>query len=206
MIIFLVPTETVVPRLNTFLRISDGRCLLFVEVKTRNSVLQSSYRLDKQWVPMSLDKWSLKTSEGEQNRLRVLLHQFTLVDQKLKSPMLSLLKKLTAQQGKQSKTGDRKLRNFSVSSAELCLQHFLRLLLVYPCLRHKWSSTFVCEEHRECYWGDGMAEKKQARGLPPPPALFHQISPSYLHPHIPNSPSSFTACSLFCILVETTHV
>lgn len=62
-------------------------------------------------------------------------------------------------------------------------------------------STFACEEH-----GDGMAEKKQVRGLPPSPALFPRISPSYLHPHLPNSPSSFTACSLLCIPVGTTHV
>lgn len=48
---FLVQIETVVPRLNTFFKISDGRCLLFVEVKTWNYVLQSRDRLDKQTVP-----------------------------------------------------------------------------------------------------------------------------------------------------------
>lgn len=46
-----------------------------VEVKTHNNVLKSRDRLDKQ-SPMSLDKWSFKTREGEQNRLCVL-HQFT---------------------------------------------------------------------------------------------------------------------------------
>lgn len=37
-----------------------------------------------------------------------------------------------------------------------------------------------------------MAEKKQARGLPPPSVLFHKISPSYLHSRILNSPSGFS--------------
>lgn len=67
-----------------------------------------------------------------------VLHQFTLVDEKPKSPMSSLLKKLTGKQGKQNKTRDRNLRNFSVSSAEMCLQHLLCLLLVYSSLRQKW--------------------------------------------------------------------
>lgn len=117
----------------------------------------------------------LKNKRGRTNRLCVL-HQFTWVDEKPKSPMSSLLKKWTGKQGKQNKTRDRNLRNFSVSSDEMCLQHFLCLLLVYSSLRQKWSSTFACEEHRGCYRGDGMAEENQARGPPPPPALFHQIS------------------------------
>lgn len=61
---------------------------------------------------MSLDKWSLKTREGEQNRLCVL-QQFTLVGQKPKSLTSSLLKKLTGKQEKQNKTRERNLRNFS---------------------------------------------------------------------------------------------
>lgn len=70
----------------------------------------------------------------------------------------------------------------------------------YPCSGQKPPSIFGCKKPGKSSTGSTikkirLTEKKLARGLLPPSVPSHQISPSYLHPHIPNSPSSFTVCS-----------
>lgn len=70
----------------------------------------------------------------------------------------------------------------------------------YPCSGQKPPSIFGCKKPGKSSTGSTikkirLTEKKLARGLPPPSVPSHQISPSYLHPHVPNSPSSFTVCS-----------